>query len=218
MKKQNRIWLYGLFALCIILLGGFIASPYWVLYQLRQAFEQNQPEKISQYIDFPAVKASLKPQIQQLIDDRSGLSHMPDILQSWGGKLSALASDAVVDATVNPTTLMLLMQGKALKDSIQISDQPHLKTLDHLARSISQISNRADQNQPTAQANSTLGQSAKPNPNTLKRASAGYSAWNRFDIHIPVKTENAVDIDTTTFSMQRNGVSWKIVSIQLATD
>ena len=42
----------------------FFASPYWVLYQINQAYQQNDAAGIAEYIDFDQVKKGLKLQIE----------------------------------------------------------------------------------------------------------------------------------------------------------
>ncbi len=218
MTKKHRIGVYSLMSAFALVLIIWLESPYWVLYQIRQAYEQNQPEKISKYIDYAAVKSSLKPQIQQWMVQQLGLSQMPELVQKWGTSFSTNLSDAAVEAIVNPTSLMLLMQGQAIKDSVNIPELRHLEQLQGWSNTFNKEVIVQEENQPspsfTLQPNKTeenvqVGQKQQAIPPTGK-----YRAWNRFDIEVPVRTATN-NAQFTIFSMQRSGVSWKIVAIQL---
>ena len=74
--KAFKMLLTGLITLAVL----YVASPYWTLYQIKQAYAQNDVSGIARYIDFPQVKASLKPQIEQKISTVSGMKHLPKAL------------------------------------------------------------------------------------------------------------------------------------------
>ena len=218
MNKQNHIWYYGLITILIIAVGWMIASPYWVLYQIRQAYEHNQPEKIAQYIDFAAVKSSLKPQVEDLIQQKTGLQHLPEFAQSWGGQLSTALSATLVDSLVNPTSIMLLLQAKALKQSIQLPEITKLTNPSMISPGI-ELFTHAENKVAEPPHTSTLSKNdSTPTAVALKQSQplepkASYSAWNRFDLYVPL--QGLSEAKYTVFSMQRRGWSWKIVEIQL---
>ncbi|KAB0630176.1 DUF2939 domain-containing protein [Acinetobacter gandensis] len=218
MIKQHRIGVYSLVSAFALTLLIWLASPYWVLFQIHQAYEQNQPEKISKYIDYAAVKSSLKPQIQQWVVQQFALNQMPKFVQKWGMPFSANLSDAAVEVIVNPTSLMLLMQGQAIKDSVNIAELRHLEQLQDWSNSFNKevIAQEKNQLSPsfTFQPNKTVENLQVGQKPQAIRPTTKYRAWNRFDIEVPVRTA-AKNAQFTIFSMQRSGVSWKIVAIQL---
>ena len=61
--------------LVLLIAGWWFASPYWVLYQVKQAVEENQLGKLSSYIDYPAVRQSLKSQLSQYLEQKWVLSN-----------------------------------------------------------------------------------------------------------------------------------------------
>lgn len=218
MTKQHRIGVYSLTSALALVLIIWLSSPYWVLYQICQAYEQNQPEKISKYIDYAAVKSSLKPQIQQWVVQQFGLNQMPEFVQKWGTSFSANLSDAAVEAIVNPTSLMLLMQGQAIKDSVNIPELRHLEQLQGWSNTFNKEVIVQEENQPspsfTSQPNKTEENVQVGQKKQTIRPTTKYRAWNRFDIEVPVRTA-ANNAQFMIFNMQRSGVSWKIVAIQL---
>lgn len=218
MNKQNHILYYGLIAILIIVLGWMIASPYWVLYQIRQAYEHNQPEKIAQYIDFAAVKSSLKPQVKDLIQQKTGLQHLPEFAQSWGGQLSTVLSATLVDSLVNPNSIMLLLQGKALKESIQLPEITQLTNPSMISSEIELFTHAENKVAEQPHTSTSSKKDATPTTVALKQSQslkpkASYSAWNRFDLYVPL--QGLSEATYTVFRMQRRGWSWKIVEIQL---
>ncbi|MEB3753689.1 DUF2939 domain-containing protein [Acinetobacter sp. MD2(2019)] len=117
MKK----WLGGVGVVLLIVLGTWVASPYWMLYQLKQAYEQNQSEKISSYIDYAQVRESLQPQIESVF-----LSHLEEGQDAsnseWYQRIHAILdthiSRQILDLLVSDQTIQLLMQGKQLSELI----------------------------------------------------------------------------------------------------
>ena len=201
--KALKFWVSGLILIGVVL---FFASPYWVLYQINQAYQQNNAVGISKYIDFAQVKASLKPQIQQRMHTAIGVEHLPQALQKWGNQLNNALGDQLIDVVMNEQTILLLMQGKELKEAIglntratknNINDVLGLKnTLDALS-SLPNIESSLPEHLPTKVASPA-------------KRKAHYTKWNQFDIVIPTDSGSA-----TRVIMTRAGLSWKITAVLL---
>lgn len=201
--KALKFWVSGLILIGVVL---FFASPYWVLYQINQAYQQNNAGGISKYIDFAQVKASLKPQIQQRMHTAIGIEHLPQALQKWGNQLNNALGDQLIDVVMNEQTILLLMQGKELKEAIglntratknNINDVLGLKnTLDALS-SLPNIESSLPEHLPTKVASPA-------------KRKAHYTKWNQFDIVIPTDSGSA-----TRVIMTRAGLSWKITAVLL---
>ena len=201
--KALKFWVSGLILIGVVL---FFASPYWVLYQINQAYQQNNAVRISKYIDFAQVKAWLKPQIQQRMHTAIGIEHLPQALQKWGNQLNNALGDQLIDVDMNEQTILLLMQGKELKEAIglntratknNINDVLGLKnTLDALS-SLPNIESSLPEHLPTKVASPA-------------KRKAHYTKWNQFDIVIPTDSGSA-----TRVIMTRAGLSWKITAVLL---
>ena len=201
--KALKFWVSGLILIGVVL---FFASPYWVLYQINQAYQQNNAVGISKYIDFAQVKASLKPQIQQRMHTAIGIEHLPQALQKWGNQLNNALGDQLIDVVMNEQTILILMQGKELKEAIglntratknNINDVLGLKnTLDALS-SLPNIESSLPEHLPTKVASPA-------------KRKAHYTKWNQFDIVIPTDSGSA-----TRVIMTRAGLSWKITAVLL---
>ena len=111
-----------IFLVLIAVVAVWCAGPYWSLYQINQAVEQHQADQLSSYIDYPQVKASLKPRVQQRLQQLMGFeasSSAPNVL---GQLLTDQLSDKMLDVLLTPESIALLMQGKAWQESISLPD------------------------------------------------------------------------------------------------
>lgn len=208
--KAFKVFLASAVLLAVM---AFFASPYWVLYQINQAYQRNDAAGIAKYIDFERVKQSLQPQIQQKIGQAAGLDHLPGALQKWGGQLSAAVSAQAVDAAVNERSIILLMQGKSLKESLQQSLAEY-SAQDDASRSGTTTQQIVPEHPPADHAampakememhNAPAAEMLKP------KLQAHYTGWNRFEIAAPNDSGKVA-----RFELERSAFSWKMVAIIL---
>lgn len=117
MSKKLKI---SITVLLLLIFTYAYAAPYWVIYQIRQALEKQDSDALSSYVDFPSVRQSLKDQL-----NASLLKKLPEDAQSNDGGFAALGAllasslvDKMVDMTVSPQGVSMLLQGKKLKDGL----------------------------------------------------------------------------------------------------
>lgn len=108
MKK----WI-GLLVVLLLVLGGYVgAGPYLTVRSIRAAVEKQDAAALSEQVDFPALRASLKSQLADRLVREAG----PDVQSSTFGAIGlSLASGligGVVDAMATPTGLGALMEGR----------------------------------------------------------------------------------------------------------
>lgn len=221
MKKMTIF--FSIIILCFMAI--WFASPYWTLYQIKQAIDQNQADNLSQYIDYPRVRQSLKLQIQQQLNHKLGFDNSNNQLATWGVVLSEKLTEQLVDVAVNPQSIQLLMQGKALRDSIVISKKEEISpfrnwlnkahdflNVDHSSQDDHSIAKMDSQNpinivdkKTEDNVNVDISKSTK---NRNPQAQAHYLSLNQFEVIVPND-----DGEQTHFIMQRNGLNWKIIKI-----
>lgn len=197
MKK----WLSGLVVIAVLILMTWIASPYWMLYQLKQAYQQQQPEKISSYVDYQQVRSSLKPQIEKalLLHLQTGKKQES---QGWYGIIRGILdtqiSQKILDTFVSEKMIQLLMQGKQLSEMI-----PHFEEKQE---------RRSAQNM--LQANSIIYKNEQSEKKDHKVSyQAHYLSPNRFAVALTRQ-----DGKQTKFIFNRHGWQWKMTSIDLGLD
>jgi hypothetical protein len=94
--------LAGALVLLVIAVGGWwYASPLWTLRQMREAATSGDADKISRYVDYPAVREDLKSEFRR--------SMMSEITKDQGNGFAMLGSafalaliDPMIDAMVTP--------------------------------------------------------------------------------------------------------------------
>ena len=201
--KALKFWVSGLILIGVVL---FFASPYWVLYQINQAYQQNNAVRISKYIDFAQVKASLKPQIQQRMHTAIGIEHLPQALQKWGNQLNNVLGDQLIDVVMNEQTILLLMQGKELKEAIGLNTRATKNNINDVL----ELKNTLDALSSLPNIESSLPEHLPTKVASPAKRKAHYTKWNQFDIVIPTDSGSA-----TRVIMTRAGLSWKITAVLL---
>ena len=103
----------GIVVLTAIVIAAYTAAgPFITLYQIKGGIEDRDSAKLSEHIDFPALRVNLKEQINALVMKEAVLK-MKD--SPFAGLLKGLASklaDSMVDSFVTPSGLANLMEGK----------------------------------------------------------------------------------------------------------
>ena len=201
--KVLKFWVSGLILIGVVL---SFASPYWVLYQINQAYQQNNAVGISKYIDFAQVKASLKPQIQQRMHTAIGIEHLPQALQKWGNQLNNVLGDQLIDVVMNEQTILLLMQGKELKEAIGLNTRATKNNINDALG----LKNTLDVLSNLPNIESSLPEHLPTKFSSPAKRKAHYTKWNQFDIVIPTDSGSI-----TRVIMTRAGLSWKITAVLL---
>ncbi|MCT7295202.1 DUF2939 domain-containing protein [Ralstonia sp. CHL-2022] len=89
------------------------ASPYWTIYQMRSAIEARNADKFSQYVDYPALRESVKAQFMVTMQQKMQAPEMKNNPFAGLGQMLGLAMvNTVVDAMVSPSGVMSMMAGE----------------------------------------------------------------------------------------------------------
>jgi hypothetical protein len=88
------------------------ASPYLVLDRLKRAADAQDAETINQYVDYPALRMSLKQQLTELLARRLDVQKREHPLAALGGALIGMALiDPLVDNYATPDGVAALLNG-----------------------------------------------------------------------------------------------------------
>jgi hypothetical protein len=108
-----RRWIIALVVLMALAGGGWLwGSPYLTLLQLKKAADARDLTAISARIDYPAVRADLKTQLQDRLGGRGGSE-----LDKLGAALAERFADPVVDAAVTPEGMRALFASAAVAEA-----------------------------------------------------------------------------------------------------
>lgn len=111
MRRSTKLIVAGTL-LALLALGGLVfASPYLAVRGMRQAAEAQDAAKLSEYVDFPALRQSLKDTFNARLTEE--LRKDPkNPLASLGLMFSASIVGQLVDAFTTPENLVRLLQGR----------------------------------------------------------------------------------------------------------
>ena len=180
--------------LLVLLLGGyFVASPWVALARFKEDARARRTEKMADYVNFPAVQASLKAQMRNKIKAEVGRQDddFAAATQILGAAVANLVLDPVVEKVASPQGMVAIMNGE--------NPLPGLNKLDIAV-------------QPPAPTPPT-----PPQPNASLHAQArrqwrlSYTGLNQAVIRAVPAEE-----DAPYLVMQRKGLfGWQVVDVQL---
>jgi hypothetical protein len=113
-RTQHRGLLIGGVILAVACGGGLYASPYITLYQMYQAVEHKDVQEVSNYVDFPALRDSVKTNLKTIVTKETAQSSNP-ILGLLGSVMGGVVLDPVVDHLVTPAGVAALLEGQQLQ-------------------------------------------------------------------------------------------------------
>jgi hypothetical protein len=105
-----------LIVVALVLFAAWLfATPYLTLHSIKSAAEEKDIQSLSQYIDFPAFKESLKTNLKGKINRTLAKTHndnpYANLLDAAGSQLAVRMIDPLLDAVVTPESVAELLQG-----------------------------------------------------------------------------------------------------------
>ena len=180
--------------LLVLLLGGyFVASPWVALARFKEDARARRTEKMADYVNFPAVQASLKAQMRNKIKAEVGRQDddFAAAAQILGAAVANLVLDPVVEKVASPQGMVAIMNGE--------NPLPGLNKLDIAV-------------QPPAPTPPTPPQpNASPHAQARRQWRLSYTGLNQAVIRAVPAEE-----DAPYLVMQRKGLfGWQVVDVQL---
>ena len=112
MKK----WLALIIVILLGIAGWMAAGPFFTINAIRSAVREQDAAKLSQQVDFPALRTSLKQQVDDYVVRRAGADMQSSLLGSIALQLASGATDGIVDAMATPAGLAAVMEGRNFWD------------------------------------------------------------------------------------------------------
>lgn len=199
----------------VVVLGLLFGTPYYTLWRARDAADARDATALSSYVDYPAVRESLKTSLHD------ELSRQMD--KQRGNAFGALAlalggwvSDRVVEALLTPEAVAAMLRG----DSTGLPPAPGAPA-PRDAAPLAQDS--ASQAAPPAAAgpnaanppDARSGDASPPSGNTPPRTTTRteFQDFNHFLVHVS-RSDRPTRIVTFTLT-RRNLVQWRLTAIAL---
>jgi hypothetical protein len=106
--KKLGVWFF------IVLLIGASAvalGPFYAIHQIRQGLEHQDTAKLAEVVDFPALKANIKIQLEGFLAGQSPVDIKQTPFAAFAMSLASKVVDGMADAVVTPQGLAALLRG-----------------------------------------------------------------------------------------------------------
>jgi hypothetical protein len=124
MSKRTLI-LVGI-ALLLLFIGAYYGSPYWAIHQMQAAGKAGEGDRLASYVDFPAVRESLKSQmLAMMVKQLQSDSTKDNPFAAFGLAIAGTMVNALVDGMVTPESLAnMVTSGKANPGKVASAPPP----------------------------------------------------------------------------------------------
>lgn len=109
---MNKAVIGGIAAMAV--LGYLAATPYLTVHQMKSAADDRDSEALSEYIEFPSVRQSMKDQFNAVVMQSmaSDQSMAGNPFAAMGAAFAGAIVDRMVDAFVTPAGITAMMSGE----------------------------------------------------------------------------------------------------------
>ncbi len=192
----------------VVVLGLLFGTPYYTLWRARDAANARDANTLSSYVDYPAVRESLKTSLHDELSrqmDKQRSNAFGALALALGGWVS----DRVVEALLTPEAVAAMLRG----DSTGLPPAPGAPE----PRDVTppQADNSAPQAAPTAPAapasDGGAGTTDAKPPRTTTRTE--FQDFNHFLVHVS-RSDRPERVVTFTLT-RRNLVQWRLTAIAL---
>jgi hypothetical protein len=194
MSRTTRYVLSTFVVLLVVAALGFVyASPYIALSRVKKAADARDAQTVNEYVDFPALRSSLKEQIAALLTRRVDIQKNGNPLAIIGAMIGAALVGPLVDSYATPDGVAAILNGIPPRGNP--GERPPAPQATADAR--------------VASSGATTAQEApKQPPQTTAR-------YRSFDTFVVTYQHGAGDARYSAI-FHRNGlVSWKLVAVDL---
>nr|WP_133648987.1 DUF2939 domain-containing protein [Paraburkholderia flava] len=185
----------------IALIGYGYASPYVALDRLKRAADARDAATVNQYVDFPALRESLKQQVTALLARRLDVKNSGNPLAALGAMIGVALISPLVDSYATPDGVAALLNGIPPRGEPGERPPPPPST--------PQPADAAPTQPPQPQPPVAKDASSPPQP---PQTTAGYRSLNEFVITY----QHGVGDTRYSAILHREGLfSWKLAAVDL---
>jgi hypothetical protein len=191
----------------VAVLGYGYASPYLALNRLKRAADERDAQTVSEYVDYPALRESLKDQIAGLLTRKIQARANGNPLAALGAMIGVALIGPLVDAYATPDGVAALLNGMPPRgDPTQRPPVPP----DAPANAPANAPAGSADSTPTAPAPATAG--SPTTPPQPPQTTAAYRGINEF----VVTYQHGVGDTRYAAILRREGLfSWKLAAVDL---
>jgi flagellar basal body-associated protein FliL len=112
MTRTAKTVAVTLIVLVVVAALGFVyASPYMALNRLKSAADARDAQTVNEYVDFPALRESLKQQVGELLTRRIDIQKSGNPLAVIGAMIGAALVGPLVDSYATPDGVAAILNG-----------------------------------------------------------------------------------------------------------
>lgn len=222
----RRLVVAAVVLLMVAVLGYAYASPYIVLDRLKRAADARDAETVNAYVDYPALRVSLKQQVTELLMRRIDAQKHGNPFAVIGAMIGAALIGPLVDAYATPDGVAAILNGMPPRGqpgerpppagTSGGTPNPEAGSTASTAPSTGQTpvvpATPQAPNQATAQAPAQATTQAQTPPPQPPQTTAGYRSLNEF----VVTYQHGVGDTRYAAILRRDGLfSWKLSAVDL---
>lgn len=199
MTRTTRSVVTTLVVLILVAALGFIyASPYIALNRVKRAADARDAQTVNEYVDFPALRASLKEQVAALLTRRVDIQKSGNPLAIIGAMIGAAVVGPLVDSYATPDGVAAILNGIPPRGTP--GEHPP------------QAGNDGGAPASNAPASGVATAQQEPPPKQPPMTTAGYRDLNTF---VVTYQHGAGDARYSAIFHRSGLVSWKLVAVDL---
>lgn len=197
-------------AVAIVAAAGYgYASPYIALNHLKAAADARDAAALSEYVDYPALRVSLKQQVGEMLQRRIEATHSSNPLLLFGAVIGGALIGPLVDAYATPDGVAALLSG--MPPTGQPGERPAPAPPSEAPPS-SQQGESTPGSTPPASGNPEAQAPQQQQEQPRAQTSAGYRGLNTF----AVTWQRGAHSERYAAILQRHGLfSWKLAAVEL---
>ncbi|VVD70974.1 hypothetical protein PMO31116_00604 [Pandoraea morbifera] len=196
----------------VVVMGLLFGTPYYTLWRARDAANARDADTLSSYVDYPAVRDSLKTSLHDQMArqmDKQRSNPFGALALALGGWVS----DRVVEALLTPEAVAAMLRG----DSTGLPPAPGAPAPDQVVPQTPQAPQAPQQSSGTPPSSNAPSNDGKPqgadtaSPRTITRTE--FQDFNHFLVHVS-RSDRPERVVTFTLT-RRNLVQWRLSAIAL---
>jgi hypothetical protein len=173
----------------VAVIGYSYSTPYIALNRIKRAADARDAATLNQYVDYPALRASLKEQLGETLQKRIDAQHSSNPLLLFGAVIGTALISPLVDAYATPDGVAALLNG--LPPRGVPGERPPATSA-------------------SAPAQSPVASGAEPD--AREKTTAGYRGINEF----VVTWQHGASEPRYAAILQRHGLfTWKLAAVEL---
>jgi hypothetical protein len=215
-KKHRPFRSLAIAALVVVVVAALIygyASPYIALNRLKRAADARDAETVNEYVDFPALRDSLKQQVTGLLVRRLDGQHIGNPLAAIGAMIGVALIGPLVDAYATPDGVAALLNGMPPRgEPGERPPEPPSAASNEPSGSAGSAGTAGATQAPSPAPPAASSSSEQPTPPQPPQTTAGYRGINEF----VVTYQHGVGDTHYSAILRRDGLfSWKLSAIDL---